>query len=161
MQQKIDYTSDSVNGYPVYRRRDNGVNVDVRGHSVDNRFVVPYNPYLLAKFNCHLNVEVCTTVKSVKYIYKYVYKGYDCASLEFRELNGELNDEIQVDEIQNFLNGRYVGSTEASWRIFQYPICTFNRIQLFALIFTCPTVKMLFFGKVLRMKLLNEIIGIF
>lgn len=115
-------TSDSVNGYPVYRRRDNGMTVDVRGQSVDNRFVVPYNPYLLAKFNCHLNVEVCTTVKSVKYIYKYVYKGYDCASLEFGVVNGELNGEVKIDEIQNFLNGRFVGSTEAVWRILEFPM---------------------------------------
>lgn len=117
-----DNTRDSVNGYPVYKRRDNGANIDVRGHSVDNRYVVPYNPYLLAKFDCHLNVEVCTTVKSVKYIYKYVYKGYDCASLEFGVVNGDVNGGIQIDEIQNFLNGRFVGSTEAAWRIFEYPL---------------------------------------
>lgn len=59
-----EFTRESVNGYPLYRRRDNGISVDVRGKSLDNRYVVPYNPYLLAKFNCHINVEVCTTVKS-------------------------------------------------------------------------------------------------
>lgn len=116
------FTHENVNGYPVYKRRDNGMNVDVRGSSVDNRFVVPYNPYLLAKFDCHLNVEVCSTVKSVKYIYKYVYKGYDCASVQFGRVNDDVNGSIQVDEIQNFLNGRYVGSTEAAWRIFEYPM---------------------------------------
>lgn len=67
-------TSDNVNGFPVYMRRGNGMTVDVRGNTFDNRFVVPYNPYLLAKFNCHINVEVCSTEKSVKYTYKYVYK---------------------------------------------------------------------------------------
>ena len=72
-----EFTCESLNGYPLYRRRDNGINAEVRGSCLDNRYVVPYNPYLLAKFNCHINVEVCTTVKSVKYIYKYVYKGYD------------------------------------------------------------------------------------
>lgn len=58
----------------------------------------------------------------VKYIYKYVYKGYDCASLEFGVVNGELNGEVQIDEIQNFLNGRFVGSTEAVWRILEFPM---------------------------------------
>jgi len=106
-------THQSVNGYPLYKRQDNGISADVRGKSLDNRYVVPYNPYLLAKFNCHINVEVCTTVRSVKYIYKYVYKGYDSATIELCDRN---------DEIHNFLNGRYVGSTEAMWRIYEIPM---------------------------------------
>ena len=54
----------------------------------------------------------CTTVKSVKYIYKYVYKGYDSASVELSSERNEPGQEIQIDEVNNFLNGRYVGSTE-------------------------------------------------
>lgn len=116
-----EYTRESVNGYPIYKRSDNGFSADVRGASLDNRYVVPYNPYLLAKFNCHLNVEVCTTIKSVKYIYKYVYKGYDSATIELGNVT-EQNQEHHIDEIHNFLNGRYVGSTEAVWRIFEFPM---------------------------------------
>jgi hypothetical protein len=41
--------------------------------------VVPYNSYLSLLFNCHINVEVCTSVAAVKYLYKYVYKGHDRA----------------------------------------------------------------------------------
>jgi hypothetical protein len=41
--------------------------------------VVPYNPYLSLLFNCHINVEVCTSVAAIKYLHKYVYKGHDCA----------------------------------------------------------------------------------
>jgi ATP-dependent DNA helicase PIF1 len=44
---------------------------------LDNRYVVPYNKYLLKTFNCHINVEICSSVHSVKYLYKYVYKGHD------------------------------------------------------------------------------------
>jgi hypothetical protein len=62
------------NSYPFYKRRNNGVSIKVRGHMLDNRWVVPYNPYLSAKFDCHLNVEVCSSIKIVKYLYKYVYK---------------------------------------------------------------------------------------
>jgi len=44
--------------------------------------VVPYNSYLSLLFNCHINVEVCTSVATVKYIYKYVYKGHDRAQVD-------------------------------------------------------------------------------
>ncbi|GBO15668.1 hypothetical protein AVEN_62321-1 [Araneus ventricosus] len=44
-------------GYPSYRRRPSDTAL-VRGREMDNRFVVPYNPYLLLKYNAHINVEV-------------------------------------------------------------------------------------------------------
>ena len=47
-----------------------------------NRWVVPHNPKLLNKFKCHLNVEICTSIKAVKYLYKYTYKGPDRAMME-------------------------------------------------------------------------------
>jgi len=77
----------SEGGYPAYRRPDDGRTALVRGHEVGNEFVVPYNPYLLAKYNGHINVEVCSTVKSVKYLYKYVYKGHDAATLAVWDRN--------------------------------------------------------------------------
>ncbi|OWZ12233.1 Helitron helicase [Phytophthora megakarya] len=52
---------------------------------VDNRRVVPYNPYLCQKYNCHVNVEVCSTVQSVKHLYKYVYKGQGRTTVVLRE----------------------------------------------------------------------------
>jgi hypothetical protein len=44
--------------------------------------VVPYNSYLSLRFNCHINVEVCTFVAAAKYLYKYVYKGHDRAQVD-------------------------------------------------------------------------------
>ena len=40
-------TLQGKDSYPVYRRRDNGIHVDVRGNKMDKRWVVPYNPKLL------------------------------------------------------------------------------------------------------------------
>jgi hypothetical protein len=74
------------------------------------RSVVPYNPYLSKKFNAHINVEVCSTVTAVKYLYKYVYKGHDEATIE-------LNAETENDEIKKYLDSRYVSSSEAYRRI--------------------------------------------
>ena len=47
---------------------------------VDNRHVVPYCPRLTLMFNCHINVEVVSSIESVKYLYKYIYKGHGICS---------------------------------------------------------------------------------
>ena len=39
-------TAPNKDGYPGYRRRDNGITVKVGKYEIDNRWVVPYNPYL-------------------------------------------------------------------------------------------------------------------
>ncbi|UYV74064.1 hypothetical protein LAZ67_11002019 [Cordylochernes scorpioides] len=101
-------TEANNNGYPRYRRRDDGQTLVVGTHEVDNRWVVLYNPYLLVRFNAHINVEVCASVKSVKYLFKYVYKGHDRAEVEVSV--GELDMESRAhDEIKNFLDARAVG----------------------------------------------------
>ena len=78
-----DETILNDDGYPSYKRRRR-FHAHVRGKTVSDEFVVPYSPVLLTKYNCHINVEVCTTVKSVKYIFKYIHKGFDCAAVEVR-----------------------------------------------------------------------------
>jgi hypothetical protein len=47
----------------------------------NNQHVVPYNKALLMKFDCHVNVEVCTGIRLIKYLHKYVYKGPDRAKV--------------------------------------------------------------------------------
>ncbi len=51
----------SVDGYPHYRRRDNGRTIQIGRVEVDNRYVVPYNSYLSQKFRAHINLEACMT----------------------------------------------------------------------------------------------------
>ena len=101
-----------AHGYPIYRRRPpepDSPEPVYPNHT--NRWVVPYNPYLLLRYQCHLNVEVCSTIKAVKYLYKYTYKGPDRAHLESVR-----------DETVEFLNARYVTSPEACWRLFNFPL---------------------------------------
>ena len=104
--------------YPEYRRRDNKKTYKLRDMNVDNSWVVPYNPFLSLKYNCHLNVEVCSSIKSVKYLFKYVYKGHDKAHVQMQQSDG-LNPR---DQIKQHLDARYVGPAEACWRIFKYPM---------------------------------------
>ncbi|XP_035210894.1 uncharacterized protein LOC118185179 [Stegodyphus dumicola] len=107
-------TKENVNGYPLYRRRDDGNFIVIKGHAIDNRWVVPYNPYLSKKYNAHINVEVCSSIKSVKYLFKYVYKGHDAAKVVLEE-SGDRT--LMWDEIKCFLNARYVSAPEAAWRL--------------------------------------------
>ena len=69
-------------------------------------------------------MEICSTVSLVKYLYKYVYKGHDRAVVEFK--SGRENVETAgtkcVDEISNYLEGRYVSATEACYRIFAHDL---------------------------------------
>lgn len=81
--------------------------------------MVPYNPYLTLKYNAHINVESCASIKSVKYLYKYVYKGYDCTNVKVTiDKDGKQNN--SVDEVANFLDLRYVSAPEAMWRILEF-----------------------------------------
>lgn len=108
-------------GYPLYRRRsvaDNGqsVVVKVRGQNVDvdNRWIVTYSPILSKAFKTHINVEHCNSVKSIKYICKYVNEGSDMAVFAVTNTN---------DEVSQYQMSRYVSSNEAIWRIFSFAIC--------------------------------------
>ncbi|GBM68089.1 hypothetical protein AVEN_66754-1 [Araneus ventricosus] len=107
-------TEENVNGSPVYKRRCIEP-VRVGKHYIDNRWMVPYNPWLSEKCNAHINVKVCASVKCVKYLYKYVYKGYDAASFTLKN-----DDIVNYDEILNFLDARYVSAPEAMWRLSEF-----------------------------------------
>ena len=84
---------------------------------MDNRNVIPYNAFLLKTLNCHINVEYCSSIKSIQYLFKYQYKGNDQATIQI------IQDQQNHDEVQHFLNTRYVSSMEATWRIFNFDIC--------------------------------------
>ena len=114
-----------ADSYPLYRRSspDNGgqvstISMRIGGsrvdQQVDNRWIVPYNKLLLRSMNCHCNVELCMSIKSIKYVLKYVHKGCDQAMFTLRS--------SQVDEISDYQNARYVSSNEAAWRILEFPI---------------------------------------
>jgi hypothetical protein len=45
--------------------------------TVTNANVVSYNGPLLMKYDCHINVVVCSGIKMIKYLHKYLFKGND------------------------------------------------------------------------------------
>ena len=109
------------NGYPLYRRRNDAVHNQKfkKGPRVySNQDVVPYNAFFLKKYTCHLNLEVCTSIRSVKYIYKYIFKGPDKAIIKI----DQRTNEASYDEISHYVETRFIGSTEAMWRLLELPV---------------------------------------
>lgn len=102
-----------------YRRRspDDGGRTFINSKNilVTNQWIVPYSPILCKLFNAHINVEVCNSIKSIKYLCKYINKGTD--QIMFTLTEKEKNDEILCYQI-----GRYINANEAAWRIFNFDI---------------------------------------
>lgn len=42
---------------------------------LDDSHVISYNPFLLLKYGCHVNIEYVFGQKACKYIFKYILKG--------------------------------------------------------------------------------------
>jgi hypothetical protein len=106
--------------YPIYRRRDDGQVVEVRNAKLDNRRVVPFNPSLLMLYNCHINIEICSSIKVVKYLYKYIYKGSDGASYSVDKSDN--GDKVVIDEIKCFRNARCITPPEAVYRLYGFSL---------------------------------------
>ncbi|XP_065658166.1 uncharacterized protein LOC136082673 [Hydra vulgaris] len=128
------------NGYPRYRRRDDGLVINIKGNNVDNRRVVPNYPWLSKKYQAHINVEACMSVKAVKYLYKYIYKGHDCA-------NVLINEQVNHNKVNTFLDYRYVSAPEALWRIFECPISLMSH-DIIRLKVYLPENQIVYFRKV-------------
>ncbi|XP_067939446.1 uncharacterized protein [Watersipora subatra] len=116
----IHDTLTADDGYPQYRRRMPGLgeHFAIIQHGgteieIDNRWIVPYCPLPSKIFNTHLNVKYCHSIKSIKYICKYIHKGSDQAAFVI---------ENSRDEVTIFQTGRYISSNEAVWRILGLPV---------------------------------------
>ncbi len=84
--------------------------------------MVLHNVYLLTKYNAHINVEVCNNIHVIKYLFKYIYKGHDRATVEISHQsdNATEGNVVETDEIKKYLDCRYVSASEATWRIFKF-----------------------------------------
>merc|ERR1712197_30407 len=108
--------------FPEYCRRSeyDGGHVAVKyingtEHVLDNGWVVPYNPYLLNRFECHINVEYCHSVKSIQYLFRYQFKGEDMVTVEGIS---------EFDEIELYSTRRYISACQAYFRFAEFPIVT-------------------------------------
>jgi hypothetical protein len=103
-------TSIDQEGYPDYRRPNDGRSYQINARNVDNSWIVPHNPFLSVRYNCHINVETCVSFSTIKYLTKYIHKGSDQATIEI----------FQGDEVKKYIDSRYVSACEACFRIFEF-----------------------------------------
>lgn len=67
---------------------------------------------LLLLLNSHINVKIVSSIQSIKYLYKYIYKNHDAI------ITGQNIDKTIIhDEIQDFIEVCYIRRTEIYWRI--------------------------------------------
>ena len=79
------HTSVNDEGYPLYSRPQNSQSYEVKGTMISNQSIVPYNPWLSAKYNCHINVECLASFATLKYVNKYIHKGSDHTTVQVSE----------------------------------------------------------------------------
>jgi hypothetical protein len=103
-----EQTELSDSACPMYRRRNNGRKHHIKKgkvtHEVTNQHVVPYNKALLLKYKCHINVEICSGIRAIKYLHKYFYKGPDRVQAVLT--NEGQNATGHRDEIKEYLDCR-------------------------------------------------------
>ena len=101
-----DHTTMDNEGYPHYKRCNDGHCYEVQGFMLDNRWIIPFNPFCVLWLQCHINVECAVCFGSMKYINKYIDKGGDCGTLSLHD---------QDDEVKQYIDGRYFSASEAAW----------------------------------------------
>ena len=116
--------------HPMYCRhcRHDHVKTNQKGEVIStqtDRQVVTYNLYFTLRFNCHINFEVVSTVSVVKYLYKYVYKGPDWASVRVAEVDVNPDQPKVIDEILNYVDAIYLSASECLWHLFGFQMQDF------------------------------------
>lgn len=83
----------------------------------EDRWIASHIPELIDDLDCHIHVDVVFTVTVFMYLYKYLFKGPDHTLFRVRNQDSE-----RIDEISDYVNGRYLSAPEAAWRIMNFEI---------------------------------------
>ena len=67
--------------------------------------------------DCHINVEICASVKAIKYIHKYIHKGHDHTTLEITR-----EGQHAINEVKEYVDACYISAMESCWHIFEFPM---------------------------------------
>lgn len=89
--------------------------VHFRRTTAEDTWIAPHIPELIDKLDCHIHVDIVSTAAVFSYLFKYLHKGPDEAWFSVRQDN--------EDEIDEYVRGRYLSSTESSCRILGFELC--------------------------------------
>ncbi|KAJ6609918.1 hypothetical protein B0H10DRAFT_1954218 [Mycena sp. CBHHK59/15] len=87
---------------------------DVVGHDTQDQFIVSDIPWLILKYDCHINVEFSMGVNLFQYLFKYFFKAVDKANWKIVKQSLELytmdttrtvTGRKPVDEIKDYKQG--------------------------------------------------------
>ena len=82
----------------------------------EDRWIASHIPEIIDELDCHVHVDVVFTVMVFMYLYKYLFKGPDHTFFRIQ------HESERIDEITDYVNGRYLSSPEAAWRILGFDI---------------------------------------
>jgi hypothetical protein len=117
-----------VYGFPIPLQVTTSFNefghILLRRRKEEDRWVVSHIPGLLRELQTHIHVDVCSHVGVVMYLYKYLFKGVDKAKMGLMSLDGDGSGDAipATTEFDDYVNSRYLSSSEAIWRIFNYNV---------------------------------------
>jgi hypothetical protein len=103
---------------------DDDGRVHFRRRSLDDLWIVSHIPELVDELDCHIFVDIAFTVAVFMYLYKYMFKGPDRSYFHIPNPNNQLSP--VTNEIKDYVDGRYLSSPEAAWRILGFHITNKN-----------------------------------
>ncbi|XP_023750564.1 uncharacterized protein LOC111898909 [Lactuca sativa] len=141
----LESTFFDSDGYVRYNRSSAAKHTTTRGIPIDNGYIVPYNRRLCSRFDAHINVEYCGWNMMIRYLFKYISKGADRVRYALQKtktddtaspsvvtnnnnVDAKRKESSFINEIQNFLDGRYICSHEAAWRILDFHMSIYETI---------------------------------
>ena len=74
-------TTFDEHGFSLHRRRQNLQPVVFNGREINNQWVVPHNRDFGIRYYAYINVKRVSMRSVVKYLYKYVHKSHDRATI--------------------------------------------------------------------------------
>jgi len=73
-------------------------------------------------YQAHVNTKYFNKFNSIKYLFKYVNKGPDRATMKITDKGNESTEMCVVNEIKRYYDCRYLYACEAVWRIYGFDI---------------------------------------
>ncbi len=90
------YTAEAAPGAPIMKTTRGGVRVPV-----SNAWVVPYNSYILLRYDAHINLEIVSAITTVKNLYKYLQKEPDQCLVSL-DVPDETRQRLRHDEVTQY-----------------------------------------------------------